>query len=83
MHVMVIGAAGMVGRKLVERLAVQEGALGATLSRLSLVDVAEPPVPAALAAIASSRTLDLSAPGAAGTLAAARPDLIFHLAAVV
>ena len=38
-HVLVIGAAGMVGRKLVERLAVEQGALGREVGRLSLVDI--------------------------------------------
>ncbi|WP_163263930.1 D-erythronate dehydrogenase [Chelativorans alearense] len=83
MHVLVIGAAGMVGRKLVERLAAEEGALGAEVNRLSLVDIVAPPVPAALAGIASPMAMDLSAPGSAEKLAAQRPDVIFHLAAIV
>jgi D-erythronate 2-dehydrogenase len=83
MHVAVIGAAGMVGRKLVERLAAQDGALGGDIGRLTLVDIVEPPVPPALAGVAHASALDLSAPGSAEKLAAARPDIIFHLAAIV
>lgn len=83
MHVLVIGAAGMVGRKLVERLAAEEGLLGAKMDRLLLVDVVEPAVPAALAGIASPKAMDLSAPGSAEALAGERPDVIFHLAAIV
>ena len=83
MHVMVIGAAGMVGRKLVERLAAEPMALAGEIDRLSLVDVVAPPVPQALSPISSALALDLSAPGAAERLVASRPDVIFHLAAIV
>lgn len=83
MHVLVIGAAGMLGRKLVERLATEKGALGTGITRLSLVDIIEPPVPAAMAERASATAVDLSAPGAAEKLVSGRPDVIFHLAAVV
>ncbi|WEX08794.1 D-erythronate dehydrogenase [Chelativorans sp. AA-79] len=83
MHVLVIGAAGMIGRKLVEKLAGEKEILGAEISRLSLVDVVEPPVPPALADLASASAMDISQPGSAEKLAAMRPDIIFHLAAIV
>jgi nucleoside-diphosphate-sugar epimerase len=71
--ILVTGAAGMIGRKLTERLA-RDGSLGGeTISRIDLVDVAEP------AAIVA----DLAEPGVAAHLVANRPDIIFHLAAVV
>ena len=83
MHVMVIGAAGMIGRKLVEKIAAQPGVLGYDIDRLTLVDVVAPPVPAVLASVAAARALDLSEAGAAETLVAGRPDVVFHLAAIV
>lgn len=83
MHVMVIGAAGMIGRKLVEKLAVAPEVLGYELARLTLVDVIEPPVPATFSSIATSIALDLSSQGSAERLVASRPDVIFHLAAIV
>jgi nucleoside-diphosphate-sugar epimerase len=67
--ILVIGAAGMIGRKLSARLK-KDGA-----GELILHDV----VSAGPGAIVS----DLSAPGEAEQLVAARPDLIFHLAAIV
>lgn len=83
MHVMIIGAAGMIGRKLTEKLAAT-GRLGErTIARLTLVDVVEPQAPAGFAGKTVSTTADLSAPGAAAKAIAARPDLIFHLAAIV
>ena len=66
-RILVIGAAGMIGRKLVGRL---EG-------ELTLHDV----VP--FQGEARTVVSDLSAPGAAEALIAERPELIFHLAAVV
>ena len=83
MHVLVIGAAGMIGRKLVERLAAAQGVLGAEISRLTLVDIVEPPVPPQFGGVASALAMDVSAPVTAEKLAAARPDVIFHLAAIV
>lgn len=83
MHILVLGAAGMIGRKLVDRI-VAEGHLGGReISRLTLFDVVEPTAPAGTSIPAETKAGDLSAPGAAAELVAARPDLIFHLAAIV
>ena len=83
MHVMVIGAAGMIGRKLVEKIAADPDALGGDVDALTLVDVTVPPVPTPLASLSRPLPLDLSQPGAAEKLVADRPDVIFHLAAIV
>ena len=81
MHVLVLGAAGMLGRKLVSRL-VAEG-LGGPVNALTLVDVVPPAVPAGFAGLVDARAGDLSAPGVAEACVAGRPDVEFHLAAVV
>ncbi len=83
MHVLVIGAAGMVGRKLLDKIASEPGALGQDIDRLTLIDVIEPVAPASLAEISATRAADLSDSGVAESLIATRPDLIFHLAAIV
>lgn len=83
MHVMVIGAAGMIARKLVEKLAAEPEALGYEITRLTLVDVVQAPVPSTLAAISTALAVDLSSEGGAERLIASRPDVIFHLAAIV
>ncbi|WP_226779097.1 D-erythronate dehydrogenase [Oceaniglobus trochenteri] len=83
MHVMIIGAAGMVGRKLTARLA-SDGLPGADgIDRLSLVDVVEPSAPEGFDGTVTRTAADLSAPGVAGSLVTTRPDVIFHLAAIV
>ncbi len=83
MHVLVIGAAGMIGRKLVERLAASPSALGGKIGRLTLADAVAPVVPAALRSVTTALTFDLAAPGTALGLIQGRPDVIFHLAAIV
>jgi D-erythronate 2-dehydrogenase len=82
MHIMIIGGAGMVGRKLAMRLATT-GTLGTTdVGRLTLVDVVEAELPGSRPWEASL-VADLSKPGEAERLISARPDVIFHLAAIV
>jgi len=83
MRILVLGAAGMVGRKLVERLA-REGRLGSDpISQVSLVDVGAPEPPRDAPFAVDSTGGDLAEPGVAEALVAARPDVVFHLAAVV
>ncbi|HXM31227.1 MAG TPA: NAD-dependent epimerase, partial [Xanthobacteraceae bacterium] len=45
MHILVIGAAGMIGRKLVERLLREKKLGGKAISKLSLQDVVPPAEP--------------------------------------
>jgi nucleoside-diphosphate-sugar epimerase len=82
MHIAIIGAAGMVGRKLTDRLAA-DGRLGsAPITAMSLSDVVNPPPPRGVPKLATF-TADLSAPGGAERVLEGRPDVIFHLAAIV
>ncbi|WP_240230415.1 D-erythronate dehydrogenase [Devosia lacusdianchii] len=82
MKILVIGAAGMVGRKLVTAL-LQSGQVGGqAVSALTLADVIEPEVVAAQVPV-TTVAADLSTDGVATSLLADRPDLIFHLAAIV
>jgi D-erythronate 2-dehydrogenase len=82
MKVLVIGAAGMIGRKLCERL-LRDGRIGdADISELVMADAVAGDLGAGVA-FASNIVVDLAAPDAAATLLASKPDLIFHLAAIV
>ena len=83
MHILVTGAAGMIGRKLIARL-VKDGELnGEAIDRLTLTDVVAPEKPAGFLGPTKTSTSDLSSPGAAAKAVAEKPDVIFHLAGVV
>ena len=78
MHVLIVGAGGMVGRKLTESLARDPQGV----ERLTLADVAAPDMPEAGFPVATA-ALDIRDAEAVAEAIAARPDVIFHLAAVV
>jgi nucleoside-diphosphate-sugar epimerase len=83
MNILVIGGGGMVGVKLIERLA-KDGRLGdAPVSRIIRQDVVLSPPPPASAFPIETLIGDLSTPGEAEKLVALKPDVIFHLAAIV
>jgi nucleoside-diphosphate-sugar epimerase len=83
MHVLITGAAGMIGRKLAERLG-RDGTLnGAAITKLTLTDIVPPNRPPGFSGEIALVPLDLAASGAAETLVADRPGVVFHLAGVV
>jgi D-erythronate 2-dehydrogenase len=83
MNILITGGAGMIGRKLAERLA-RDGALGGSaISGLTLYDVVEATMPAGAKLPVRIATGDLPATGEAARLVAERPDVVFHLAAIV
>jgi nucleoside-diphosphate-sugar epimerase len=83
MHILITGAAGMIGRKLVARL-VAAGALnGKPIDKLTLIDVSAPQKPQGFAGSVATSAADIADAVAAHAAVAGRPDMIFHLAAVV
>lgn len=83
MHLLIIGAAGMIGRKLAEAVAAEGRIGGTSVDTLSLADVVAPDVAANFPGTRKQLTADLSEPGSAGHLIEGRPDIVVHLAAVV
>jgi D-erythronate 2-dehydrogenase len=83
MHILITGAAGMIGRKLTARL-IAEGALnGRPIDRLTLLDVSEPERPDLAGARIETVGADIADPAMARAAIAGRPEVIFHLAGVV
>ncbi len=83
MHILITGAAGMIGRKLVARL-VADGALdGRPIEKLTLVDVAAPQPPEKFSAKVATAAADIADPATVHAAVAGRPEVIFHLAGVV
>ncbi len=83
MHILITGAAGMIGRKLTTRLVIDR-ALGARpIEKLTLIDIVAPTRPMGFSDHVKTRAADLAALGVAEKAIAERPEVIFHLAGVV
>jgi len=78
MHVLITGAAGMLGQKLTARLA-QEGGV----EKFTLADLTEPYAPETFTGQVIARAVDISDAQTVTRLLDDRPDVIFHLAAIV
>jgi nucleoside-diphosphate-sugar epimerase len=83
MHVLVTGAAGMIGQKLTARLVVDRALNGQPIDKLTLLDIVAPARPAGFSDHVKARAGDLAEPGIAAKAVSERPDVIFHLAGVV
>ena len=83
MHILITGAAGMIGRKLAQRLARDGGLNGQRIDKVTLLDVVPPVQVLNLTGQIETVAADLSEPGEAAKAIAGRPEVIFHLAGVV
>jgi D-erythronate 2-dehydrogenase len=83
MHVLIIGAGGMLGAKLTQRLALRGQLNGVAIDKVTRHDVLLCPPPPASSFVIETQLGDLSEAGEAQKLLESRPDVIFHLAAIV
>ena len=83
MHILITGAAGMIGRKLTERLVIDRALNGQPTDKLTLIDIVAPPRPTGFSDHVKTRAADLADPGVAEKAISERPEVIFHLAGVV
>ena len=83
MHILVTGAAGMIGAKLTARLAADGALVGRGIDRLTLADVVAPTPPPNAPFAVETLAADIGDPATAPRLVAGRPAVIFHLAAIV
>jgi D-erythronate 2-dehydrogenase len=83
MHILITGAAGMIGCKLTERLVIDRAIGGEPVEKLTLIDIVAPTRPVGFSDHVKTRAADLAAPGVAKKAVSERPDVIFHLAGVV
>ena len=83
MHILITGAAGMIGRKLTERLTIDRALGDQPIDKLTLLDIVAPTRLAGFSDHEKTRAGDLAAPGVAEKAISERPEVIFHLAGVV
>ena len=83
MHVLVIGAGGMLGAKLLARLCSSGKLDGKAITRITRYDAVSPTPPPVSSFPIDTFVGDLSATSEADKLIATKPDVIFHLAAIV
>ncbi|TIO54943.1 MAG: SDR family oxidoreductase [Mesorhizobium sp.] len=83
MRILITGAAGMVGRKLIARLAKGGTLAGRKITALDLHDIVPAQAPVIDGVEVAIHTGDFAASGAAASLIGSRPDVIFHLAGIV
>jgi nucleoside-diphosphate-sugar epimerase len=83
MRILVTGAAGMIGRRLVDRL-LRDGSLrGQRIAALDLHDIVPPEAGSTGEVDVASLSGDIADPALIDALVARRPDVVFHLAGVV
>lgn len=85
MRILIVGAAGMVGRKLTERLIESKSLGGKAIDAIYAVDVVKPAFTAggARAPTVMARQGNIADAATVDSLIDDRPDVVFHLAAVV
>jgi nucleoside-diphosphate-sugar epimerase len=83
MHILITGAAGMIGRKLMARLVNDRALNGRSIEKFTLTDIGVPPRPEGFSGAVEAFAADIGDPATAPRAIAGRPDVIFHLAAVV
>ncbi|WP_085917356.1 D-erythronate dehydrogenase [Halomonas sp. CSM-2] len=83
MHIAITGAAGFLGQRLVHQLLARGELRQQPVTRLTLIDQVEAPQPEAGNVAVTPMALDITEPGALDRVFEQRPDVIYHLAAVV
>lgn len=83
MHIAITGAAGFLGQRLVHQLLARGELRQHPITRLTLIDQVESPQPESGNIAVASMALDITEPGALDRVFDQRPDVIYHLAAVV
>ncbi|MCL7941818.1 SDR family oxidoreductase [Halomonas sp. ATCH28] len=83
MHIVITGAAGFLGQRLVNQLLDRGELNGKAITRLTLIDQVEAPRPEVAGIESDCLALDITVPGVLDPVLQARPDVIYHLAAVV
>ena len=83
MRILVLGAAGMVGRRLIDRLLTEKSIAGEAITAIDAVDVVAPQIATSDGVAIDAKAGDIADQATVASLVAKRPEMIFHLAAIV
>ncbi|MAU95386.1 MAG: NAD-dependent epimerase [Fulvimarina sp.] len=83
MRILILGAAGMVGRRLIDRLLNEKTVAGEAITAIDAFDVVEPQIAAPDGVTIDAAAGDIADQATVEALVKKRPDMIFHLAAIV
>ena len=83
MRILVLGAAGMVGRRLIDRLLTEKSIAGEAITAIDAVDVVAPQIATPDGVAIDAKAGDIADQATVASLVAKRPEMIFHLAAIV
>ena len=83
MEVLILGAAGMVGQKLLNKLIIKKSINGKEIKKFKLFDIVKAPFPNDINFEVEVITGDISKKEMSESLVSSKPEIIFHLAAIV
>ena len=83
MEVLILGGAGMVGQKLLKKILEKKQINGKSVSKIKLFDIVKAQYPENTEIEIETFTGDISKPETSKNLVASKPEIIFHLAAIV
>ncbi|MBO0661923.1 SDR family oxidoreductase [Jiella sp. MQZ9-1] len=83
MRILILGAAGMVGRRLIDRLLAEKTLAGEAIIAIDAFDVVAPDLAACDGVAIEASAGDIADEATVKALIAKRPEMIFHLAAIV
>ena len=83
MKILIMGGAGMIGQKLLNLILKKEEINNQKISEITLFDIIDAPYPQDTNILINSTSGDISDEKVSKNLISSRPDIIFHLAAIV
>ncbi len=83
MKILIMGGAGMIGQKLLNLILKKEKINNQKISEITLFDIIEAPYPDGTNIPIQSKSGDISKTDVSKNLISSKPDIIFHLAAIV
>ena len=83
MKILIMGGAGMIGQKLLNLILKKEEINNEKISEITLFDIIDAPYPKDTNILINSTSGDISDEKVSKNLVSSRPDIIFHLAAIV